>query len=108
VSHRDGAERLDVDDPPPPEFVFLSIHLEQLHLLRGVSQCPSLRDREGTTRLCRGRQGRAALRLPAVTAIQDDVVRWVRVRLLGSNLALKPEYKRSVEGGVELSFLNGR
>ena len=26
----------------------------------------------------------------------------------GPNLALKPEYKRSVEGGVELSFLNGR
>src|SRR5207247_7805166 len=77
-------KRLDVDDPPPPQFVFLSIHLEQLHLLRGVSQCPSLRDREGTTRLCRGRQGRAALRLPAVTAIQDDGVRRVRIRLLGS------------------------
>ena len=26
----------------------------------------------------------------------------------GPNLALKPEYKRSVEGGVELAFLNGR
>jgi len=26
----------------------------------------------------------------------------------GPNLALKPEFKRSVEGGVELSFLNGR
>jgi len=26
----------------------------------------------------------------------------------GPNLALKPEYKKSVEGGVELSFLNGR
>ena len=26
----------------------------------------------------------------------------------GPNLALKPEYKRSVEGGVELSFLDGR
>ncbi|HTI05540.1 MAG TPA: SusC/RagA family TonB-linked outer membrane protein [Gemmatimonadales bacterium] len=26
----------------------------------------------------------------------------------GPNLALKPEYKRSVEGGFELSFLNGR
>ncbi len=26
----------------------------------------------------------------------------------GPNLALKPEFKRSVEGGVELAFLNGR
>ncbi len=26
----------------------------------------------------------------------------------GPNLALRPEFKRSVEGGVELSFLNGR
>src|SRR2546430_12433123 len=42
VSHRDGAERLDVDDPPPPQFVFLSIHLEQLHLLRSEEHTSEL------------------------------------------------------------------